>query len=103
MLPVSLTDKFYKLTNSKEPKLINVYGPTETTVYATTYLCPIEHKYTKTPIGYAVDGDEIYILDKDLNAVPFGQEGEIFIGGAGVGKGYINRPELNSQRFIPNP
>ena len=103
VLPVSLADKFYKLTNSKEPKLINVYGPTETTVYATTYLCPIEHKYTKTPIGYAVDGDEIYILDKDLNAVPFGQEGEIFIGGAGVGKGYINRPELNSQRFIPNP
>lgn len=103
VLPVSLADKFYKLTNSKEPKLINVYGPTETTVYATTYLCPIEHNYSKTPIGYAVDGDEIYILDKDLKAVPFGQEGEIFIGGAGVGKGYINRPELNSQRFLPNP
>ncbi len=102
VLPVALVERFYSLLDGDRVKLINVYGPTETTVYATTYLCDPHEKYTKLPIGEAVDNDYIYILDENLNPVEPGQEGEICIGGAGVGAGYLNRPELTAEMFVPD-
>lgn len=103
VLPVPLVNLFYELLDGSRTKLFNVYGPTETTVYATTFLCQPGVSYEKMPIGEAVTNDYIYILDDQLLPVDEGQEGEIFIGGAGVGKGYLNRPDLNAERFLPDP
>ncbi|MDD2962913.1 MAG: amino acid adenylation domain-containing protein [Bacteroidales bacterium] len=103
VLPVPLVSLFYELIDGSLTKLFNVYGPTETTVYATTFLCQPDVSYEKIPIGEAVTNDFIYILDDQLLPVDEGQEGEIFIGGAGVGKGYLNRPDLNAERFLPDP
>lgn len=103
VLPVPLVQIFYELLDGQHTKLFNVYGPTETTVYATTFLCQPGIHYDKIPIGETVTNDYIYILDDQLLPVDPGTEGEIFIGGAGVGKGYLNRPELNTERFIPDP
>ena len=103
VLPVQLVERFYKLMDISRVKLINVYGPTETTVYATTYLCDQHIEPAKIPIGEAVTNDFIYILNEKLEPVAFGEEGEICIGGAGVANGYLNRPELTAEKFIPNP
>jgi hypothetical protein len=83
---------------------INAYGPTEVTIGPTYY------RYQKmsspaltVPIGKPINNIQIYILDKNKQPVPIGIPGEIFIGGAGVAKGYLNRPELTEEKFIPNP
>jgi|GEM_PF-1028281 len=102
VLPVALVERFYSLFDGDRVKLINVYGPTETTVYATTYLCDPHRQYTKIPIGEAVDNDFVYILNENLQPVAPGEEGEICIGGAGVGTGYLNRPELTAEKFVPD-
>lgn len=103
VLPVPLVKAFYQVFDGNKVGLFNVYGPTETTVYATTFLCKSDVSYAKIPIGEAVTGDFIYILDANLQPVPDGEEGEIYIGGAGVGKGYLNRPELTAERFLLDP
>lgn len=103
VLPVPLVSLFYQVFNSQYVGLFNVYGPTETTVYATTFLCKGDESYDKIPIGESVTGDYIYILDANMQPVADGAEGEIFIGGRGVGKGYLNRPELTAERFLNDP
>jgi len=100
VLPVSLVEQFYNLIGDKGAKLINVYGPTETTVYASTYLCEPNITLKKIPIGYPVINNQFFILNESMERVPDGEEGEICIGGAGVSKGYLNRPELTSERYI---
>lgn len=102
VLPVNLVKSFYDKTGNCNVGLINVYGPTETTVYATTFLCSPDVNYAKIPIGYPVENDLIYILDEDGNEVKEGDEGEIFIGGEGVARGYLNNPDLTSERFLPD-
>ena len=103
VVPVPLVERFYQWFDGEKVKLINVYGPTETTVFATTYLCDPYKKYNKLPIGEAVTNDFIYILNDKLEAVSPGEEGEICIGGAGVANGYLNRPELTAEKFVPDP
>jgi len=84
--------------------LVNNYGPTECTVVATSGIVPAEDSGDRLPpIGKAIDNAEIYILDEQLNRVPDGDVGEIYIGGAGLAKGYLNDPALTAQRFISNP
>ena len=83
-------------------KLVNHYGPTETTVIA-TYWPVSEHERRDPPIGWPLDNAEIYILDSQLRPVPIGIVGEIYIGGAGVARGYLKRPELTAERFVKNP
>lgn len=78
----------------------NQYGPTETTVYSTQKLIKSADEIT---IGRPVANTQVYILDERLNKVPDGEPGEIFIGGEGVAKGYLNRPELTAERFIADP
>ena len=84
--------------------LVNNYGPTECTVVATSAIVP-PHTNPKTlpSIGQAIDGVRIYIVDEQLKLVPEGTSGELLIGGAGVGRGYLNLPELSAQRFLPDP
>lgn len=84
--------------------LVNNYGPTECTVVATSGIVPPDDKPERLPtIGRAIEGVRVYIVDEQLKPVPEGMPGEMLIGGAGVGGGYINLPELTAQRFIPEP
>ena len=89
-----------------EVRWINSYGPTEATVSATMYEPAAEGfqwDQPEIPIGRPNSNVQIYILDSDRNPVPIGVSGELYIGGAGVGAGYINRPEQTAEKFIPNP
>jgi len=103
VVSTALVRRFHEKTHASGTGLFNVYGPTETTVYATTYLCSRNKKYDKIPVGKPVTHDYVYILDENLREVVAGEEGEICIGGEGVGRGYFNRPELDAERFVPNP
>jgi len=85
-------------------QLINNYGPTEATVVATSGpVLPTEHPSQRPPIGRPIANTQIHIVDERLNPVGVGEVGELCIGGAGVSRGYINRPELNAQKFISDP
>jgi amino acid adenylation domain-containing protein len=85
-------------------RIINGYGPTETTVCTTLYEVGAESpEGTPAPIGNAVGNMQIYVLDRRRSPVPVGVAGELYIGGAGVARGYIGKPELTAERFVPNP
>eukprot|EP00833_Pecoramyces_ruminatium_P009396 jgi/Orpsp1_1/1183428/evm.model.c7180000085132.1 len=83
-------------------KIYNSYGPTECTVDGTFKEINIDNNKIIT-IGKPICNSKVYILDKYKKPVPIGVEGEIYIGGYGVGKGYLNRPELTKEKFIENP
>jgi amino acid adenylation domain-containing protein len=84
--------------------LVNNYGPTECTVVATSgRVLSKRSPTTLPPIGNPIANTEICILDEHLQPVPAGMPGEIHIGGAGVGRGYRNRPDLTAERFITDP
>jgi len=84
--------------------LVNNYGPTECTVVATSgTVSPDPHPSGLPSIGRAIDNFQIYILDEHLRQVPTGTVGQLHIGGAGLGRGYLNRPDLDAERFIANP
>ncbi|MFI8828965.1 amino acid adenylation domain-containing protein [Streptomyces sp. NPDC053431] len=85
-------------------RLINGYGPTETTVYATYHvLTDPERVPSPVPIGRPTPNTRIRILDQDLRPVPVGIPGELYLGGPGLAAGYLDRPELTAERFIPYP
>ena len=84
--------------------LVNNYGPTEATVVATSgVVAPTAHAERPPSIGRSIANTQIYILDERLLQVAAGTVGEIYIGGAGLALGYLNRPELTAERFIPHP
>ncbi|KAG0004792.1 hypothetical protein BGZ65_012676 [Modicella reniformis] len=84
-------------------KIVNDYGPTETTVSAIAWKCPLEFQDDIVPIGRATGNKRIYILDKHGQPVPLGAVGELYIGGVGVARGYLNQPELTSKVFLQDP
>lgn len=92
-LPQSLWDTLAQISHLTA---INVYGPTETTIWST---CKVIEQ-GKVTVGKPLLNESIYILSPDVCLSPIGVTGEICIGGTGVGRGYLNRPELTSQRFI---
>ncbi|HEY6208644.1 MAG TPA: amino acid adenylation domain-containing protein, partial [Gemmatimonadales bacterium] len=79
----------------------NVYGPTECTVDATA--CVIDAACAEPTIGRPLSNVQVYVLDARQRPVPVGVAGELYIGGAGVGRGYWNRPELTAEKFVPDP
>jgi amino acid adenylation domain-containing protein len=81
-------------------KLYNYYGPTETSIYASSK--QIINGDTHL-IGSPISNTRYYVLDKNHNPLPLGVIGELYIGGAGLARGYLNQPELTRERFIPNP
>ena len=84
--------------------LINGYGPTENTTFTCCYRIPRDHPAdAPVPIGRAIRGTDVVILDEDGQPVPPGQEGELCAGGDGVALGYLNRPELTARAFRPGP
>ncbi|BBH53188.1 non-ribosomal peptide synthetase [Fluviispira sanaruensis] len=83
---------------------LNYYGPTETgEVTLKKYTSSIEHKLTKSIIGKKFPNTNLYILDKNLKALPTGASGELFVGGISLSRGYLNMPELTHEKFIKNP
>jgi len=96
-LPKDLADKLVARSGS----LWNMYGPTETTIWSAAKQI-IADDETIT-IGRPIDNTQIYILDDYLKALPEGSIGEIYIGGDGVARGYLNRSDLTNERFVDNP
>ncbi|HYG64366.1 MAG TPA: amino acid adenylation domain-containing protein, partial [Thermoanaerobaculia bacterium] len=84
--------------------LWNVYGPTETTVWSTVHLVEAEDGTVSTvSIGRAIAGTTVHLLDRRFEPVPPGVVGDLFLGGAGLARGYLGRPDLTAAAFVPDP
>jgi amino acid adenylation domain-containing protein len=81
--------------------LWNLYGPTETTIWST--IAKVEASEGPVPIGRPITNTQIYLLDAYLQPVPAGVHGELYIGGDGLARGYLNQRELTAEKFLPNP
>ncbi len=99
-LTVQLCNRFHRLM--LPTRLCNLYGPTEATIDTTYWLFDPAHSQS-VPIGHPIANVQLYILDPyTLDPVPDGVAGELFIGGSGLARGYLNKPELTAEKFIPN-
>ncbi|MFF2650667.1 amino acid adenylation domain-containing protein [Streptomyces sp. NPDC058045] len=83
-------------------RMVNAYGPTESTVVV-SISAPLTGTGTPPPIGSPVRGTRVHVLDAALRMVPPGTEGELYVSGAGLARGYLRRPGLTAQRFVANP
>jgi len=81
--------------------LLNVYGPTETTIWST--IAKLEHGTDTITVGKPIANTQIYVLDGNMNPVPIGIPGELYIGGDGLARGYLNQPRLTEEKFVENP
>ncbi len=86
-----------------ELRLVNGYGPSECTVFATCWPVPAGFDAPVLPIGRPVGDRRVHLLDRWLEAVPAGVPGEVCVGGPAVARGYLGRPELTAERFVPDP
>ncbi|MEO9028660.1 MAG: amino acid adenylation domain-containing protein [Ktedonobacteraceae bacterium] len=86
-----------------DAQLYNLYGPTEAAIDVTSWTCEREGEHATVPIGRPIDNIQIYILDKQGQPVPVGVAGELHIGGVGVARGYLHRPDLTAEKFVPHP
>ncbi|MBK2239032.1 non-ribosomal peptide synthetase, partial [Francisella philomiragia] len=98
-LSSKVVNNFYSLLPKKF--LVNQYGPSECTLYSTYNIT--NYKVKIVSIGRPEDNVLVYILNQHMDPVPVGVVGELYIGGAGLAKGYLNRPELTAERFVSNP
>jgi tyrocidine synthetase-3 len=89
--------------NRFQAKLYNAYGPTENTNDSTGWLAEKGAETLPVPIGRPVHNSQAYILDSHLQPVPTGIYGELFVSGAGLSRGYLNREKLTAEKFLPNP
>ncbi|MFE6477070.1 amino acid adenylation domain-containing protein [Streptomyces rochei] len=89
---------------NKNTQLVNMYGITETTVHVTFHpLTEADADRTASPIGRSIPDLRTYVLDRHGRPAPIGVVGELYVGGAGVTRGYLNRPELTAERFLDDP
>ncbi|GGF16068.1 non-ribosomal peptide synthetase [Hymenobacter cavernae] len=100
-----LSEPHIKKIKQAHPSLtiINGYGPTENTTFSLTYPISDQEVPTPIPIGKPLNHRTAYVLDEQLQPVPAGTMGELYVGGAGVAHGYLNQPELTAEKFIPDP
>ncbi|HEU5377919.1 MAG TPA: amino acid adenylation domain-containing protein [Ktedonobacteraceae bacterium] len=96
-----LTLTLARQLQEKVGELWNLYGPTETTVWSTAALC--SPRDTLVTIGFPIEDTQVYVLDAELEPVPIGVSGELYIGGAGLARGYLHLPDLTAEKFIPSP
>ncbi len=99
-LPKALQDRFFARMDAE---LYNLYGPTETTVEVSAWKCDPTTKLSFVPIGKAVANTQLHILDGAMRPVAVGEVGELHVGGVQVAPGYLNRPALTAERFVPDP
>ena len=85
-------------------RLTNGYGPTENTTFSTYYSMSGPRRFAgPVPIGRPISNTQVYILDEDLQPVPCGVQGEVYVGGDGLARDYLHRPALTAERFVPHP
>ena len=97
-LPETLVEQIY--AGTKAEKVYNLYGPTEDTTYSTYTLVP---RGAAVTLGKPIANSQAYILNAEREPVPIGVPGELYLAGDGLARGYYGRPDLTSQRFVPNP
>jgi amino acid adenylation domain-containing protein len=93
------------LSQLNELQIINGYGPTEGTTFTCCYPIPrtLDYAAQSVPIGRPIANTQVYLLDRYLEPVPIGVPGELYLGGDGLARGYLSRPALTAERFMPNP
>jgi amino acid adenylation domain-containing protein len=96
-----LQERFF--TRLPGVELHNLYGPTEAAVDVTYWACRRGYARLTLPIGRPVANTQVYVLDRHLQPLPAGVPGELYIGGVQVGRGYVGRPDLTAERFVPDP
>ncbi len=104
-LDTASVNRWFDDHDDKQPRLVNMYGITETTVHVTHR--PLKGAETgssgRSPIGRPLRDLQVYILDQQQEPLPVGVTGEMYVGGAGLSRGYLNRPDLTAERFLPHP
>ncbi|HEU4834640.1 MAG TPA: non-ribosomal peptide synthetase, partial [Pyrinomonadaceae bacterium] len=103
---IGLVDRFALAQEVVGPnlRLFNVYGPTETTVTNMAHeFDGLEAGARSVPLGKPIANSQMYVLDRQQREVPVGVSGELYIGGDGLARGYLKRPELTAEKFVPNP
>ena len=100
-LPPNIVEQLYK--ELKMERVFNLYGPSEDTTYS-TYACLKKSEINeRVSIGKPISNTQAYVLGREYQPVPAGVTGELFLGGQGGARGYLNQPELTAEKFIPNP
>jgi amino acid adenylation domain-containing protein len=99
-LPKAMQDRFFQRLDAA---LVNLYGPTEAAVDVSVWDCDRTSTLPFVPIGKPIANTQLYILDAALQQIPVGEVGDLYIGGIQVGLGYLKRPELTADRFLPDP
>ncbi|MBW8873677.1 MAG: non-ribosomal peptide synthase/polyketide synthase [Acidobacteria bacterium] len=102
-LPVEVANRCLARFAACGTELHNLYGPTEASVDVSFWACRPAERMQTTPIGRPIANLRLYVVDTELLPVARGVPGELLIGGAGLGRGYLGRPDLTAERFIPDP
>ncbi|HVG90795.1 MAG TPA: condensation domain-containing protein, partial [Alphaproteobacteria bacterium] len=100
-LPLTTLQQLFE--KSKVERVFNLYGPSEDTTYSTYACFRKEEANPRVTIGKPISNTQAYVLDREYQLVPAGVVGELYLGGQGVTRGYLNRPELTAEKFVPNP
>ncbi|MGE5451537.1 MAG: amino acid adenylation domain-containing protein [Acidobacteriota bacterium] len=100
-LPVETVNRFFE--RLPHARLANLYGPTEAAIDVSHWDCQPHDPRGMVPIGRPVANTRLYVLDEQLKPLPLGTTGELYIGGVQVGMGYVSRPDLTAERFLPDP